>query len=400
MRTLYFDCFAGASGDMIVGALIDLGVDPEQLKREIGNLGVSGYGIEVSRVKRSVLSATRFDVRVDSGAQPARKLNDIQDLIRRSSLSQWVREASLRVFGRLADAEAKVHGTTPAEVHFHEVGAVDSIVDIVGAMVGFDLLGIRRFASSPLRVGHGVVQTEHGQLPIPAPATAELLKGLPAYGGDREGEYTTPTGAAIVSTLSESFGPMPSIRIEQVGYGAGSRDPQGFPNVLRAVLGNVPEKSDALESTPESVIVIETNLDDMTPQAYESVMQRIFAAGALDCYLTPVQMKKNRPGVLLTVLAEPVRVDLIAHLLLTETTSFGVRYYETRRRVLERRVESIETVYGTVRVKVAVEGGRALHFQPEYDDCARLANQANVPFLEVQAAAIDAYKEKARKEEG
>ena len=399
MRTLYFDCFAGASGDMIVGALIDLGVDPEQLKREIGSLNLTGYKLVVSRVRRSAISATKFDVQLGSGSQPNRKLADIRDLIERSSLSAWVKLESLRVFERLAAAEAKVHNTTPEDVHFHEVGAVDSIVDVVGAMAGFDLLGIRKFASSSLRLGHGFVNTEHGRLPVPAPATAELLLGKPVYAGDLEGEFTTPTGAAIVSTMCDHFGPMPPITIERVGYGAGTRDPQGFPNVLRAVLGEGQER-ESHSSAPETVVVVEANLDDMNPQAYESVMQRILAAGALDCYLTPVQMKKNRPGVLLTVLVEPERVDPIARLILTETTSFGVRYYQVQRQVLERRIESVDTSYGVVRVKVAVEGGRALHFQPEYDDCARLASETGVPVLEINSAAAAEYRKRLGARQG
>jgi uncharacterized protein (TIGR00299 family) protein len=393
MRHLYFDCFAGASGDMIVGALIDLGVEPELLKRGIEGLDLAGYRIEVSNVRRSTLSATKFDVLVDSLVQPARRIADIRKLVERASLSDWVKNESLRVFERLAAAEAKVHNTSPEDVHFHEVGALDSIIDIIGAMIGFDLLGVRRFGSSSIRLGHGLVQTRHGQLPVPAPATAELLRDVPVYGGDREGEFTTPTGAAILSSVCDHFGPMPATRIERVGYGAGARDPEGLPNVVRVVLGDLIEEA-APGPAPENVVVIETNVDDMNPQAYESVMNRAFAAGALDCYFTPVQMKKNRPGVLLTVLCEPDRVDLIAHMLLIDTTSFGVRYYDARRRVLERRIESVETAYGSVRVKVAVEGGRALHFQPEYDDCARLANEAGVPLLEVQAAATAEYRKK------
>jgi uncharacterized protein (TIGR00299 family) protein len=392
MRAVYFDCFAGAAGDMIVAALIGLGVDPQELEAGLATLDLGGYQLETGLVNRSGVSAVRFDVRASERHQPERGLNEVRAIITGSSLPPPVKDRAMLVFERLAAAEARIHDTTPDKVHFHEVGAVDSIIDVVGAAFGLERLGIERVYASPLRLGFGIVQTAHGRLPVPAPATAELLRGIPVYAGDLEGEYTTPTAAAILSALCDYFGVLPAGRIERVGYGAGARNPEGFPNALRAMLGEFPEVEPRARSAPESIYVVEASIDDMSPQAYEPVMERAFALGALDVFLTPIQMKKNRPGVVLTVLCEPGRLDAIARLLLTETTTFGIRYHQARRQVLARRIETVETPFGAVRVKVAVEGSRALHFQPEYDDCLRLANEHGAPFLEVQAAAASAYR--------
>lgn len=388
MRALYFDCFAGTSGDMIVGALIDLGLDLDLLRNRLELLNLTGFRLETTRVKKAGIEAVKFDVRVESGRQPRRSLVDIRRLIEQSELSDPIKRRSLEVFERLARAEARVHGAAIDQVHFHEVGAVDSIVDVVGAAIGFEELGVESVSASAVRVGYGFVDTEHGRLPVPAPGTAELLKGVPVYGGDLEGEFATPTGAALVATLSESFGPLPRMTITGVGYGAGSRDVERFPNAIRLVVGDLDERS------ASEVVVIDTNIDDMNPQAYGFIMERAFAAGALDVFMTPVQMKKNRPGVLLTVLCEPKDADPVISILLNETSSLGVRYHRAARRILERSVESVETPYGSVRIKVALEHGRALHFQPEYDDCARIAVQSGVSLIEVQSAASAAYREK------
>lgn len=402
MRIVYFDCFAGVSGDMIVGALLDLGVDFAALKRELSSLAVTSYGINIRRVVRGGIAAIKFDVEIDLRDQPARSLGDIRSIIIESSLSEITKQRSLAVFERLADAEAKVHGTTRDEIHFHEVGAVDSIVDIVGAMIGFEMLGADGFYCSALRVGGGVIDSEHGRLPVPAPATAELLKGVPIYAGDLEGEFVTPTGAAIVSTLCEVFGHLPEMKINGVGYGAGSRDPKNLPNVLRLMRGEMNDDAHDIESSvvsrrDESVTVIETNIDDMNPQVYGFVMERAFAMGALDVFMIPAQMKKDRPGVLLTVLCKPEMTEALIEMLLAETTTLGVRYYQAHRRVLERTIETVETEYGRVRIKVARDGERTLHFQPEYEDCARLARESQTPLIEVQAAANAAYREKRRR---
>ena len=419
-RAVYFDCFAGVSGDMIIGAQLDLGVDPDLLRQQLSSLGLSGYEIKCRRVERSGIAAAKFDVELDETAQPARTLADIRSIIVGSSLNGRVKVQAIRVFERLAEAEANVHGTTPDKVHFHEVGAVDSIIDIVGALIGFELLGADRFFCSPLRLGSGSVNSQHGRLPIPAPATAELLRGVPVYAGELEGEFVTPTGAAIVATLCEGFGPLPQMKVDRVGYGAGSRDPKDFPNALRLMIGEI-EEADELGSpvdgaarphqeteaaqtkvyaTPdETIVVIETNIDDMNPQVYGFVMERAFALGALDVFMIPAQMKKDRPGVLLTVLCQPATADAAIEMLLAETTTLGVRYYEAKRRVLERTIETVETPYGPVRIKVARLGARTLHFQPEYDDCARIAASAKVPLLEVQGAANAAYRNRLEPDE-
>lgn len=392
MRVLYFDCFAGISGDMTIGALIDSGIDVESLKQQLSSLGLSGYEIKIDRVERSGIAATKFDVIVDESPQPARHLSDISEIINNSDLSELTRSRSIHAFERLAEAEARAHGTTVDKVHFHEVGAIDSVIDVIGAMIGVEMLLVDRFVSSPLRVGYGTVRAAHGLLPIPAPGTAEILRGAPIYAGEFEGEFVTPTGAAIVASLCESFGQLPAMSIERIGYGAGSRNPAGFPNALRLVVG---ELLDQTASEPENiVVVIETNIDDMNPQVYEHVMNLAFKRGALDAFVNPVQMKKSRPGVLLTVLCERTLADSIIDMLLEQTTTLGVRYYEARRRVLARAIEIVETEYGDVRVKVASGGGRKLHFQPEYEDCLRLAEAADVPLIEVMAAASAAYRKK------
>jgi pyridinium-3,5-bisthiocarboxylic acid mononucleotide nickel chelatase len=426
MRCVYFDCFAGVSGDMTIGAQLDLGVDFEALKQQLASLGLAGYQINSRRVERNGISAAKFDVDVEQQEQPARSFADIRSIIQASGLSETTRLRSIAAFERLAIVEARVHGTTPDKVHFHEVGAVDSIVDIVGAMIGFELLGVDRCFCSSLRVGSGLIDSEHGRLPVPAPATVELLQGVPIYAGELEGEFVTPTGAAIVATLCAEFGALPQMSITKVGYGAGSRDPKGFPNVLRLMLGEIDEAedpgspagvatrphqdTDPLEvpglgtaaqtrvdaTSDETIVVIETNIDDMNPQVYGFVMERAFALGALDAFMVSAQMKKDRPGVLVSVLCKPERAEAILEMLLAETTTLGVRYYEARRRVLERAIEEIETPYGTVRIKVARDGARTLHFQPEYDDCARLAVATNNPLLEVQAAASAAYRKKLK----
>jgi pyridinium-3,5-bisthiocarboxylic acid mononucleotide nickel chelatase len=404
MRALHFDCYAGISGDMIIGALIDLGVDFQSLSAQLATLGLSDYELRIDRVKRSGIAAAKFSVIVNETAQPARSLADIREIINSSSLSDKVKAGSISVFNRLAEAEARVHACSPDQVHFHEVGAVDSIIDAVGAMIAIEMLGVERFSSSPLRLGCGSVQTQHGLMPVPAPATAELLRGTPVYAGDIEGEFVTPTGAAIVTELCERFGPLPRMEILGAGYGAGSRDPKGFPNALRIILGSPAQDNAQTDGAIqgresdefESVTVIETNIDDMNPQAYGFVMERAFALGALDVFFIPAQMKKARPGVLLTVLCEEGKRDSIIEMLFAETTTLGIRQYEAKRRTLDREIETVETEYGSIRIKVARAGDRTLHFSPEYDDCARLAAATGTPVLEVQAAAAARYRERMK----
>jgi uncharacterized protein (TIGR00299 family) protein len=402
MRLFYFDCFAGASGDMIIGAMLDLGLDLEELKTQISRLNLGGYHLSAHKVIKSGLSATKFDVKLEPQSQPHRTFKDIRNLIEEADLSDVVKKDSTKIFRRLAEAEAEAHGKPIDEIHFHEVGALDSIIDIVGTCIGFASLGAEQFLCSPLRVGHGTVQAQHGTLPIPAPGTAALLKDVPVYSGDLEGEFLTPTGAAILTTFC-TFGPMPASVFQKTGYGAGSRDHKGLANVLRITVAETDssaglgptgwsEAAGADNLEQDRVIVIETNIDDMNPQAYGYVFERAFELGALDAFLTPVQMKKNRPGCLLTILAGPERLDALANMLVEETTTLGIRYYEARRQMLSRTIETVETKYGVIRIKVARHGDRTLHFQPEYEDCAEAARQSSVPLIEVQAAATALYR--------
>ncbi len=383
MRTLYFDCFAGASGDMILGALVGAGVDAERLSEQLSLLGVRGYEVEFSVVDRSGISATKANVRVPH-EHAHRHLSDILKIIYDSGLTDGVKERAASIFKRLAEAEARVHNVAVERIHFHEVGAMDAILDVVGACVGFEALGIERFASSALHVGSGMVEMAHGRFPIPPPAVAELLRDAPVYSTDITGELVTPTGAAIISTLASEYGPLPKMRIERTAYGAGTRDYPRFPNALRIILGESETKAVASESLPaqnmieEQLVMLETNIDDMAAQRFGYLMERAFELGALDCFFTPVQMKKNRPGVLVSILCRREEKETLSHLLFAETTTLGVREYEVKRRALEREVVKVETRYGTIDVKVAHLNGRIMNEMPEYEQCLSAARLAGV----------------------
>jgi uncharacterized protein (TIGR00299 family) protein len=387
MRTLYFDCFAGASGDMILGALVSVGVDRHALVEQLSLLGVSGYEIDFETVDRSGISATRAHVRTEH-EHAHRHLSDILKIIDESSLSESVKERAARIFRRLGEVEAKIHNVSVERIHFHEVGALDAIIDVVGACIGFELLGIERFVCSELHVGSGMVEMAHGRFPVPPPAVAELLKDAPVYSTDIKGELVTPTGAAIISTVCQEFGPLPKMKIERTGYGAGAREYQNFPNVLRLMIGD-DEAGEA--SGDERLIVVETNIDDMSPQLYGYVMEQALAQGALDCYFTPVQMKKNRPGVLVSILCRPSELDSMCKLLLTETTTLGVRYYEVLRRALVRETVSVKTEFGPIDVKVARLNGRVIKEMPEYDQCHAAALKAKVALQVVEQAARKSF---------
>jgi uncharacterized protein (TIGR00299 family) protein len=375
MRIAYFDCFAGASGDMILGALIDAGLKTGLLKSELGKLNLPGFSIAAKKTLKGGIAATKFDVR--TGHEHAhRNLRDITRIINKSGLSAAVKEKSKAVFRRLAEAEARVHGTSIDVVHFHEVGAVDAIVDITGAAAGLEALGIEKIFVSPLHLGRGTVKCAHGILPVPPPAVAELVKGFPAYSTDVEGELVTPTGAAILTTLASGFGPMPAMTVDGTGYGAGLRN-TGVPNLLRVFIGR------SAEAEGDSVQVIETNIDDMNPQFYEHVMESLFKAGAKDVTLTPVIMKKNRPGIVLSVIAASGDVEALVALIFRETTTLGVRISEIKKRmVAERGILSVRTKWGSARVKTKRAGPRTA-FSPEYDDCRRIARAKGIPISDV-----------------
>jgi hypothetical protein len=387
MRTLYFDCFAGASGDMILGALVGVGVEPRHMIEQLALLGVSGYEVEFSQVDRSGISATRAHVRT-AREHVHRHLADILKIIDESRLSAGVKDRAALVFSRLAEAEARVHNQAVESIHFHEVGALDAIIDVVGAAIGFESLGVERFVSSALHVGSGMVEMAHGRFPVPPPAVAELLKDAPVYSSDIVGELVTPTGAAIISAVCREYGALPVMRIERTGYGAGAREYERFPNALRVMLGETEASATLID---ERLLMIETNIDDMSPQLFGYVMEQALERGALDCYFTPAQMKKNRPGVLVSILCRPADRDAMCELLLTETTTLGVRYYEVERRALERETVRVETQYGAIDVKVARLGGRVLKEMPEYEQCRAAAESANVTLQAVEKAAQDAY---------
>ena len=382
MKTLYFDCFAGASGDMILGAMVAAGVDPDALREQLSLLNVEGFKIDFETTDRSGLSATYARV-VTTDQSKHRHLSHVRRIIEESGVTDAAKELAIRIFIRLAEAEARVHNEPIEKVHFHEVGALDAIVDVVGAAICFDLLKIDRFVCSPLHVGSGMIQMAHGRFPIPPPAVTELLRGVPFYSGDIKGELLTPTGAAIITTVCTEYGPIPRIKVDRTGYGAGTREYDNFPNVLRVLIGET-EQDDAAS---ERLWMIETNLDDASPQIIGHVMDRVFDLGALDCYFTPVQMKKNRPGVLLSVLCGPEEKEAVMKLLFLETTTLGVRSYQVERRALRRNVVTVETQYGPIFVKVAYLNGRVVNEMPEFEQCREAAIRADVPLKLVEEAA-------------
>ena len=402
MKLLYLDCFAGISGDMFLGAVLDLGVSEEALRTDLAKLKLPGYTISTRHVVKQNISATKFDC-IEKTPAPPRKAatthshrgySEIAGMITGSGLSENVKRRALSVFRRLGEAEAKIHGVPLEQIHFHEVGAVDSIVDIVGACIAVEALGVDEIQSSPPRLGSGFVETAHGQFPVPAPATLELLKGIPVRSSDEPVELVTPTGAALLAEFCTKFSQaMPAMSIEKIGYGAGSRDLDKAPNVLRAVLGVASAVPYPSSEEADAVAVIETNIDDMNPQLFGDVMERLLAAGALDVFLTPVQMKKNRPGTLLTVLCERNHVDALAELLLTHTTSFGLRVHEAQRRKLAREIVKVKTRFGEIEVKVGRLGGKIVARSPEFESCRQAATKFNVSVKEVHGEAARAAGE-------
>lgn len=448
MRVVYFDAFSGISGDMVLGAFLDAGLPIEDLRAALGSLAVGGYSVDAERVLRAGLSATRFRVNENplgaivsqaestESTQPApqrehatvaetrpshshgdghehthsgsseriagashvpphghahRSVKEIRDLIDRSALSTTGRERAKAMFQRLAEAEARIHQMPVEHVHLHEVGDLDSIIDIVGAVFAMEWAKADRVVCSPLNVGSGMVQSAHGLFPVPAPATLALLGDAPVYGGTVPKEMVTPTGALIATTYADAFGSLPAMSIERVGYGAGGRDNPGTPNVLRVVIGRAADST----SAAERVAVIECEIDDMNPQLFGTAMERLYAAGALEVFYVPVQMKKNRPGTLLTVVAPPeLRVPL-SDLIFRETTTIGLRHHEVERDVLRREIVVVETPLGPVRFKLAWRDGRIVNAVPEFEDCATLSRTHNMSVKDVQAIALQTYGSRA-----
>jgi pyridinium-3,5-bisthiocarboxylic acid mononucleotide nickel chelatase len=433
LRIAYLDCFSGISGDMFLGALVDAGVSPSIFVETVTALNI-GARLEISRVHRSGISATKADVIVNGKREGPRELNEhhshhdpahtqehshsherrdhvhrrglteIRKMISSAGISKSAKQTAISAFEKLGAAEAKIHNVPINEIHFHEVGAVDAIVDIICAAVGAEALGVDEFICSPLNVGGGTVVCDHGTFPVPAPATVELLKGAPVYSSGSQKELVTPTGAAIVVTLAARFESFPQMKIEKTGYGAGTRDLDGQPNVLRIVIGeavldiNAGGGARTTQSGQDTVTVLEANLDDLSPQVFGYVMERLLEAGALDVFGTPVQMKKNRPGTLLTLLAKPEDADKLTKIFFAETTTLGVRRREERRQILARDWRTVRTGFGDVRIKVASMNGTISSYAPEYEDCRRIATEHRVPLKQVMQEAIQAYLQLSRKE--
>jgi pyridinium-3,5-bisthiocarboxylic acid mononucleotide nickel chelatase len=411
VKILYFDCFAGAAGDMIVGALLDAGLPLDELKRALGSLAVEGWEVSADRVLKTGVTATKFRVRevahhhgghthqhshtpsgaVDEGPDahthsPHHSLKDIERAIQRSALSAAGKHRAIAMFHRLGEVEASIHGMTIDQVHLHEVGALDSIIDIVGAVFGIEWFSAGRIVASPLNVGGGMVRSAHGVFPVPAPATLRLLKEAPIYSTGIQTELLTPTGALILSEYASSFGPVPPMRVDRVGYGAGDRDLAETPNVVRLLVG---ESADDAPAT--RVVSIECEIDDMNPQIFGALMDRLYAAGALEVFYVAVQMKKNRPGTLMTIVARPDHRAALTELVFRETTTIGVRYQEMSRECLDREMVTVATTFGAVRFKVARRSGELMNAQPEFDDLTRLAAEHGVPVKQVQSVALAAW---------
>lgn len=403
---LYFDCFSGASGDMVLGALLDAGLPLDELRRALGSLPLAGIDIAADRVLRAGVSATKFRVLDETPRHghhdhdhrdpadhhhpanhgPERHLSEILELIDRSALSPPAKDRTLRLFRRLAGVEAAIHQMPIERVHLHEVGALDSIVDIVGAVHGLEWFGVDRIVASPLNVGSGTVKSAHGMLPVPAPATLRLLEGIPIYSSGVNAELVTPTGALLVSDYARSFGPIPPMRVRTVGYGAGDRELGDRPNVLRVLLGE--ETGDEVVAR---AVVIEFEVDDMNPQIFGPLMDQLYAAGAFEVFYAPVQMKKNRPGTLVTVVAAPAGRDRLNAVIFRETTTIGVRFHEVDRECLDREIVAVQTPLGEIRFKLARRSGALVNAAPEFDDCARIARERGLSVKNVQAAAMKAY---------
>ena len=378
MRTAYFDCIAGASGDMMLGALVDAGLPADKLEAELSKLHLKDFHLHINRVSKNAFSAVKVDVHVHDDA-PERHLADIVKVVEDSSLSAQVKKTATRIFTRICEAEAAIHDSTVDKVHLHEVGGVDAIVDVCGTLAGLEALGIEQVRVSPFPLGRGFVTGAHGQIPLPAPAALALMKGCPVAGSTIDAELVTPTGAAVLSEVADGFGPIPPMALKAIGYGAGSNDLE-IPNVLRLLLGDAGGGSRLLT---ETLIQLETNLDDESPELVGHLSQLLMEAGALDVSVLPAQMKKGRPGILLQVLAKPQQADSLEHLLFHESSTLGVRRQEVQRNSLPRRSEVVKTKFGEIRVKIATLPGGQSRVTPEYEDCREAASKSGTPIREV-----------------
>lgn len=387
MKIAYLDCIAGVSGDMMLGAFLDAGFPEKVLREKLATLKLDGFDLRIRKVSKQGLSATKVDVLV-SDETTERSLEDIQSILERSALSSSLKDRAWAMFHRLGEIEASIHGIPLEEVRLHELGGIDTIVDVVGALVILEEMGIDEVITSPLPLGRGFVQSAHGRLPLPAPATLALLEGVPVTSSDIEAELVTPTGALLVASLSKGYGQIPGMVIESVGYGAGELDLTA-PNLLRVIIG---KRGEEMGFTSETLTVLETSIDDLNPEIYDHVISRLFEAGALDVSMIPTTMKKNRPGTLLQVLCRPGEASAMMDILFSETSTLGIREYTVNRHSLARHVLTVDTEYGPVRVKVAQWGDRNVKISPEYEDCRRLAVSNQVPLLKVYQAAQESGK--------
>ncbi len=388
MRIAYFDCFSGISGDMFLGAMVDAGLDLADLERELRKLPLEGWELSARDVKRHAIAATKVDVEDNSGEHAHRGLSDIAKIVQGSSLDDEIKGASMRIFTRLADAEAAAHRVPREQIHFHEVGAIDSIVDTVGAATAVHLMGIEEVYASPIPGGRGFVKCAHGLMPLPAPGTMELLKGVPIQPSDVEKELVTPTGAAIIATLASGFGGIPRMTVDAIGYGAGGRDLEAQPNMLRALIGMKAGQGGG--GLADSITIVQTNIDDQSPEAFGYVLELLMKRGALDAYFTPIMMKKGRPAYQLSILCRHEDAKVLSALILEHTTTFGVRMWEASRSMLSREYHTVDTSYGVVTVKVGM-AGNVQKIAPEFDDCRRLAEESDAPIRDVYDAAVRAY---------
>ncbi|HXG82939.1 MAG TPA: nickel pincer cofactor biosynthesis protein LarC [Pyrinomonadaceae bacterium] len=412
MKTLYFDCFAGASGNMILGALVALGVGEKQLTEQIKLLDISDFTIEIKTINKSGISAVHALVKVPR-EHAHRHLHTIEKIIDDSRLSANVKKRAVEIFRKLAEAEAKVHGIPVEKIHFHEVGAMDAIIDVVGACAGFEMLGIEKFACSKIHVGSGFVKMAHGKFPVPPPAVAELLQNVPIYSTEIEGELITPTGAAIIAAVCDSFGAIPQMKVEKTAYGAGTREYKDFPNVLRLFLGQTVEelritnyelreennRKSKIENpkSADSLLLIETNIDDLSPQILGFVMERVFDAGALDCWFTPIQMKKNRPATMVSVLCDKAKREDLIKLLYTETTTLGVRIREVERNCLPRRIVKVETEFGAIDFKIAGTSEKIVNAKPEYEQIRKIALKSGKSLREIEKTVSEKFDKNQNK---
>ena len=394
MTHLHFDCFSGISGDMILGALVDAGLPFKELVRGLARLPVEGFRLAQKRVERGAVTATKVDVLIEKGFRAPLTLAQIKRILLKSGLPPVVKEQSQAVFDRLAEAEGKAHGVEPSQVHFHEVGVIDSFVDVVGGVLGLHLMEIQRVTASAINVGSGTLTSAHGSLPVPGPAVAALAIGLPIYAQGPSRELATPTGVALVRTLAKEFGALPRMEVRHVGYGAGTADPAHWPNVLRVFVG---ESTATAIGSVDTIVELQTNIDDLNPQIYETVFDRIFAAGALDATLAPVTMKKGRPGNLLSVLVPREKVEAVLAVMFADTTALGIRIQEVQRRILPRRFTSVRVNGQDVRIKLADYAPGISKASPEYEDCRRIAEQSGRPVKDILEAAMLMYRQSQEK---